>query len=57
MLPPQVQVTGPLPPRVGVVHEPPALAVADTKVVFAGTLSTICMFCAVDGPLLVAVTV
>jgi hypothetical protein len=55
--PAQEQSTNPVPPTAGVVQLPPALGVAERKVVLAGVLSWIVRTCAGSGPLFVATSV
>ena len=53
------QLTVPVPPAAGVVHEKagPVVCDSETKVVFAGTVSVRAALAAFDGPLFVNVTV
>jgi hypothetical protein len=54
-----VQLTVPVPPTAGVVHENvgPTVCDAETKVVFTGTASVRATLAAFDGPLFVNMTV
>lgn len=53
--PDQEQVTVPLAPTAGLTQTPPALAVAETKVVVAGNGKAMLVSCASDGPALINV--